>query len=159
MPVASGSGSADADALVDGSMISVGVGTGGRPPRDGSGDSVGRDGGPGVALGGGAAAVVGTGEDSTADGVGTAAVAPYPTAVTGRDSAGFTGAAPIPPSPPTRPSPAVDAGALVGVPRVQPIVTASGRPNATMPKKRDLGERRTPHEPGDPPEGYGTIGV
>ncbi len=156
MSVDSGLALLDADALADGSVISVGVGTGGAPLSDGSGDSVGSDGGPGVAVGGGATAVVGTGEDT--EGVGVAEGASYPAGVIGRVPAGRTGAAPIPPAPPTRPSPAVDAGTSVGVPRIQPIATARGRPRATMPKKRDLGERRTPGKRAEAPGRYGAIG-
>ncbi|MEV8507303.1 hypothetical protein AB0368_21150 [Actinoplanes sp. NPDC051475] len=35
-------------------------------------------------------------------------------------------------------------GAVPGVPSVQPAATANGRPKATMPKKTDLGDSRTP---------------
>jgi hypothetical protein len=53
----------------------------------------------------------------------------------------FGGGAPIPPAPPGA---LTGGGAGDGVPSVQPMVTANGRPNATTPKKTDLGESRTP---------------
>ncbi|GGQ42437.1 hypothetical protein GCM10010166_08040 [Couchioplanes caeruleus subsp. azureus] len=55
--------------------------------------------------------------------------------------AACTGAVPKPPAPPGA---VADGGAASGVPSVQPRATENGRPSATMPKKTDLGESRTP---------------
>jgi len=85
----------------------------------------------GPALGGsaGGAVVSGTGGGANS------------TTVTGRDVDARAGAAPMLPAPPGA---LADRGVGTGVPSVQPTVTAKGRPRATMPKKMDLGESRTP---------------
>lgn len=50
------------------------------------------------------------------------------------------GASPMPPAPPGAPT---AAERVAGVASCQPIVTATGSPSATSPKKMDLGDNRT----------------
>ena len=61
----------------------------------------------------------------------------------------FGGAAPMPPAPPGA---LTGGGAGAGVPRVQPTVTAKGRPRATTLRKVDLGVNRTSSSPDPAPE-------
>ena len=119
-------------------MIEVGVGTGGSVSVSvGSGDS------ETTADGTAALATALTGVPATDDCTGTGLDARGDQSTMDSDPGvvAFGGAAPIPPAPP---------GALIGgaagdgVPSIQPMVAANGRPNATMPKKTDLGESRTP---------------
>jgi hypothetical protein len=141
-----------ADGLDGGVVTSVGVGTGGRV-RVGSGDTV----TVGLVVGavvaaGGMVAVGALAGGSVAPAPGRGGWDEYSTAVTGCDGTTRAGAAPIPPAP---------AGALAargtesGVPSVQPTVTANGRPRATMPKKMDLGDSRTPEHRFWTGKGYG----
>ncbi|OJF09977.1 hypothetical protein [Couchioplanes caeruleus] len=124
-----------ATGLDGGWKIEVGVGTGGSvsvgtgdPDDDGTAELAAT---PGGALGA---------TDCTTD-TGSGArgthVVPDPDA----GVVAFTGAVPKPPAPPGA---FADGGAASGVPRVQPTATENGRPSATMPKKTDLGDSRTP---------------
>jgi hypothetical protein len=127
-----------ADGLGGGLRISVGVGTGGM-----------------VSTGGGADEFepVGEGAAETSDPVevgvvrGVEAGAPdwggwdeYCTGMTGWDVTMRSGAVPMPPAPPGA---LATGGFLSGVPSSHPMVTAAGRPRATMPKNTYLGEGRT----------------
>jgi hypothetical protein len=127
-----------ADGLAGGIPISVGVGTGG----------IVRIGGADVLVLTTGAADSGTGlpgtgprgiADASADAL--AGCDANSTAVTGREVDPRAGAAPRPPAPI---GPVAVDGFVIGAPSVQPTVTAKGRPRATMPKKMDLGESRTP---------------
>jgi hypothetical protein len=64
----------------------------------------------------------------------------YRAGVTGWDVTTRSGAAPMPPAPPGA---LATGGFTAGVLSSHPIVTAPGRPNATMPKNTYLGESRT----------------
>jgi hypothetical protein len=117
--------------------IAVGVGTGGSVSV-GTGD-------PESAADGAAAALVTalTGVPATDDATATGLGPRDDQSTIDSDSGvvAFGGAAPIPPA---APGALTGGGAGDGVPSVQPTVTANGRPKATMPKKIDLGESRTP---------------
>jgi hypothetical protein len=142
-----------ADALDDGAPTSVGVGTGGSV-SGGNTECVtaGAVVGAVVAAGATLAGTVPTGD---ADGLdpGRGGWDEYSTAVTGCEVAPRAGAAPIPPAPPGA---LATGGASAGVPSVQPTVTANGRPRATIPKKMDLGESRTPEHRFWAGKGYGS---
>lgn len=117
-------------------MIVVGVGTGGSVSV-GTGD-------PESAADGTAALVTTlTGAPATDDATATGLGPRGDQSTIDSDSGvvAFGGAAPIPPAPSGA---LTGGGAGDGVPSVQPTVTANGRPKATMPKKIDLGESRTP---------------
>ena len=135
-----------ADGFAGGISTSVGVGTGGSVNVGGGlggpASPVGPDGlvpgAEGAAEPGGGALTCGpsgTGEDGLT-GCEASSLGVTRSAVAGADG----GAAPIPPAP---------LGALAvgwsgaGGPSSQPIVIATGSPNATMPKKTVLGESRT----------------
>jgi hypothetical protein len=62
----------------------------------------------------------------------------------GRSGAEPNSPAPIPPVPSGAP---IEAGRRAGVASVQPTTIEIGRPNATSPKKMDLGDNRTPRTP------------
>jgi hypothetical protein len=130
--------------------IWVGVGTGGSSVRVGSGepDVTMTDGG--TALGAVLAADT-TGEPGSGDSTATGLGGRGDQSSTGEVVAvvAFGGAAPIPPAPPGA---LTGGGAGDGVPRVQPTVTANGRPRATTLKKMDLGEYRTFSTPDQRPE-------
>jgi hypothetical protein len=137
-----------ADGL-DGTVISVGVGTGGRVrvgSCDGGTGARGADRATvGVApLDGGVltGAVVGVAAGEVALGVG-AGRDEYSTAVTGPAVLACLGALPSPPAPPAPPGCATAACRDAGVASVQPAETAIGRPRARSPKKTDLGDNRT----------------
>ena len=131
-------------------VISVGVGTGGSVSVGRVGTELAAD-GPGVGPPG-VPLVAGLGAPLDGAGAGEmpgrAGRDEYCTAVAGCRSA-RSGAAPIPPAPmPPVPSGApTEAGLRVGVASVQPIATEIGRPNATSPKKMDLGDNRTSRTP------------
>jgi hypothetical protein len=141
-----------ADALVDGTLTSVGVGTGGSV-SGGHADRVttGAVVGAVVAAGATLAGTVPAGDAEVLD-PGRGGCEEYSTAVTGCEVAACAGAAPIPPAPPGA---LATGGAMSGEPSVQPTVTANGRPRATMPKKMDLGESRTPEHRFWAGKGYG----
>ena len=129
----------------------VGVGTGGI-----SGDCVGPGEPDGTTTVGGAVlgGVLSAGEsgrsgsaDSTATGFGGRGDQSSTDVVAG--VVAFFGAAPMPPAPPGA---LTGGGAGVGVPRVQPTVTAKGRPRATTLRKVDLGVNRTSSSPDRAPE-------
>jgi hypothetical protein len=138
-----------ADGLDGGTVTSVGVGTGGRV-------SVGDNVTAGLVAGavvtaGGAAALTGgalPGAMGRLD-PGRGGRDEYPSAAADWDGSARGGAAPMPPAPPGA---LATAGASAVVPSVQPKVTASGRPRATMPKNTYLGESRTPRTPVPRPE-------
>lgn len=67
---------------------------------------------------------------------------PRRTGVSGAGVDARAGAAPIPPAPAGAAT--AGGGVRAGSASVQPTVTANGKPSATMPKKMDLGESRTP---------------
>lgn len=144
-----------ADGLGGGISTSVGVGTGGNIRVGGGlGGVV-----PAGALVPDADVAADTGGALTGAWLGTVGDASgrggreaYPTAVTGSEVAtSACGASPIPPAP-------VGAAAVGrvggGVPSSQPIVSATGSPNATMPKKTHLGESRTQEQRREEAKGY-----
>jgi hypothetical protein len=131
-------------------VISIGVGTGGIV-SGGSGSVVTADDGidvgmvvTGGVLDAGVAEVVGgSGVAVGADDEvrpGRGGRDEYRTVVIGVVVSACLGAAPSAPSPPGTPT---AAGCFAGVARLQPIVTAIGRPNATSPIKTDLGDNCT----------------
>jgi hypothetical protein len=138
---------AEAEAL--GSSGSVGVGTGGID-SGGSGSSDASVGGAEAVAGG---ALLGTPDtlgpagtddssegdsDGVDDGVGEAETGDEAGAAAGRVCR--AGASPMPPAPPGA---SMAADRVAGVASCQPMVTATGRPSATSPKKMDLGDNRT----------------
>lgn len=125
-------------------MIAVGVGTGGRV-SDGTGVPESTADGD-AALGAGLAGPPGT-EDSTATGFG--ARGDQSTIDSVAVVVALGGAAPIPPAPPGA---LTGGGAGTGEPIIQPTVSAKGRPRATMPKNRGLGDNRTSGTPVRAPE-------
>jgi hypothetical protein len=140
-----------ADGLDDGAETSVGVGTGGSVSV-GNGDWVTGVPAAGSVVAGGAlawAALAGNGDGLDP---GRGGLDEYWTAVTGWDVTARAGAAPISPAPTGA---LASGGTSAGVPSVQPTVTANGRPRATMPKKMDLGESRTPEHRFWAGKGYG----
>jgi hypothetical protein len=124
---------------------SVGVGTGGRVSGGNGPSDASVGGADGVPLG---ATVIGpdaTGVDTTgdegSDGVTDGAGATVDDDTTA--AAGLVcraGASPMPPAPPGA---STAAERVAGVASCQPIVTATGSPRATSPKKMDLGDNRT----------------
>jgi hypothetical protein len=128
--------------------IWVGVGTGGNRVSVGSGE-------PDVTMTAGVealGAVLAAGRAGSEDSTATGSGGRGDQSSTGEVVAvvGFGGgAAPIPPAPPGA---LTGGGAGGGVPRVQPTVTANGRPRATTLKKMDLGEYRTSSTPDQRPE-------
>jgi hypothetical protein len=127
-----------ADGMGGGLRISVGVGTGGMVSTGGGADEV-------EPVGEGAAGTSGPVEVDVDGGVdgdapGRGGWDEYWTGVTGCEVAMRSGAVPMPPAPPG----ALATGSFsAGVPSSHPIVTAKGRPNATIPKNTYLGESRT----------------
>ena len=142
-----------ADGLAGGISTSVGVGTGGSANVGGALDGLVAPGTPvpgasGTAdVGGGVLADSWLGGEDDAPASGRGGREAYPTVVTGPDvAAADCGAAPIPPAPLGAPA---DGRAGGGVPSSHPVVSATGSPSATMPKKTHLGEsctQRTGHE-------------
>jgi hypothetical protein len=150
-------GLVESDGVADGcgmSVISVGVGTGGNV-SGGNGETTADDvGAAGVAKGAdGIAALDVAGADGVTapdgDSDGPADGVAYRTGLTGVAVAARAGAAPMLPAPPGWP---VATGRFAGVASVQPIVTASGSPKATSPKKMDLGDNCTLRTPVRRPE-------
>jgi hypothetical protein len=143
-----GAGEALAEADVLGSSGSVGVGTGGWVSGGHGSSDASVGGAVGVPVG---AAVAGpdvggpTGVETAADGTTDDVTATARATVEGDIAAGAgrrcrAGASPSPPAPVGA---SIAADRVTGVASCQPIVTATGSPRATSPKKMDLGDNRT----------------
>jgi hypothetical protein len=137
-----------AEAVGVGASGSVGVGTGGSV----SGGSGSWDASVGGAVGRAVEVVVASPDTAGPTGVDTAAEDRTDGITDGTGAAGDeateaeaglawrAGASPIPPAPPGE---STAAERVAGVASCQPMVTATGSPRATSPKKMDLGDNRT----------------
>jgi hypothetical protein len=127
-----------ADGLPGGLRISVGVGTGGMSRTGGGADEPEPEAdGVTVITGGLDAREAG---DVAAGAPGRGGGESYRAGVTGWDVMTRSGAAPMAPAPPGA---VATGGFTAGVLSSHPMVTATGRPNAIMPKNTYLGESRT----------------